>query len=133
MKGILILELLSLIILLTESLSLITEGRLKVPLHLAASSGHLDVVKVLVEAGSCLDDIDKFGRSPLIWATSGRCVDAVKFLLEAGASVTSERNWSALHEACKAGFYELVEVLLDAGAPVNNPRQCKLNVLFQLI
>ena len=106
---------------------------MKVPLHLAALSGHLDVIKVLVEAGSCLDDIDKFGRSPLIWATSGRCVDAVKFLLEAGASVTSERNWSALHEACKAGFYELVEVLLDAGAPVNIPRQCKLNVLFQLI
>ena len=72
-----------------------------------------------------LDDIDKFGRSPLIWATAGEYVEVVKFLLGAGASVTSDRNWHALHEACKGGSTELVQVLIDAGAPVNNPHQCK--------
>lgn len=99
------------------------DGRLKIPLHLACSSGHLDVVKLLVQAGSLLDDIDKFGRSPLIWATAGEYVEVVKFLLGAGASVTSDRNWHALHEACKGGSTELVQVLIDAGAPVNNPHQ----------
>ena len=92
---------------------------------MACSAGHLDVVKVLIEAGSWLDDIDKLGRSPLIWATAGGYVDVVKFLLEAGACVTSERNWHALHEACKAGYTELVQVLIDAGATVNNPRHCE--------
>lgn len=104
---------------------MITERRRKVPLHLASSSGHLDVVEVLIEAGSDLNDVDKFGRSPLMWATTGGFVDVVKILLQAGASVTTQGNWHALHEACKAGFTELVQVLIDAGAPVNNPRHCK--------
>ena len=92
---------------------------------MACSAGNLDVVKVLTVAGSWLDNMDKLGRSPLIWATAGRYLEVVKFLLEAGASVTSERNWHALHEACKAGYTELVQVLVDAGATVNNPRHCK--------
>ena len=80
---------------------------------------------MLIEAGSYLDNVDKFGRSPLMWATACGYVEVVKVLLEAGASVTSQRNWHALHEACKKGLTELVQLLIDAGAPVNNPRQCK--------
>ena len=80
---------------------------------------------MLIEAGSSLDDVDKFGRSPLMWAAKGGCVEVVKVLLQAGASATSQGNWHALHEACKAGFAELVQVLIDAGAPVNNPCHCK--------
>ena len=60
-----------------------------------------------------------------MWATTGRYVEVVKVLLQAGASVTSHGNWHALHEACKAGYTELVQVLIDAAAPVNNPAQCK--------
>lgn len=101
----------------------IKEPRRKLPIHVAASSGHADVVKILIEAGSPLDDVDRFGRSPLMWATNGRYVEVVKVLLQAGASVTSQRNWHALHEACKAGYTELVQVLIDSAAPVNNPVQ----------
>ena len=82
-------------------------------------------MKILLQAGSSLDDVDKFGRSPLMWAVTGRYVDIVKVLLQAGASLTSQGNWHALHEACKAGFAELVQVLIEAGAPVNNPTHCK--------
>ena len=110
-----------------------TERRRKLPIHVAASAGHLDVVKVLIQAGSSLDDVDKFGRSPLMWATTGRYVDVVKGLLQAGASVTSQGNWHALHEACKAGFTELVQILIGAGAPVNNPTHCKWMFLKRLI
>ncbi|KAL9951413.1 hypothetical protein ACROYT_G044072 [Oculina patagonica] len=99
----------------------VTEPRRKLPIHLAASSGHAETVQVLVDAGSGLDDVDKFGRSPLLWATTGRHVECVKVLLQAGASVTSQGNWHALHEACKKGYTELVQVLIDAAAPVNNP------------
>ena len=69
--------------------------------------------------------MDKFGQSPLLWATTGRHVEVVKVLLQAGASVTSQGNWHALHEACKKGYTELVEMLIDAAAPVNNPVHCK--------
>ena len=104
---------------------IILEPRRKFAIHLASSSGHADIVKILIEAGSPLDDVDRFGRSPLMWATKGRHVEVVKVLLQAGASVTSQGNWHALHEACKAGYTELVQVLIDAAAPVNNPVQCK--------
>ncbi|XP_068726077.1 ankyrin repeat and protein kinase domain-containing protein 1-like [Montipora capricornis] len=96
--------------------------RVKIPLHLAAAGGHLDVVRLLVEAGSNLDNIDKFGKQPLMYAVAGAHVETVKFLLETGSSVTSGRNWHALHEACKVGSPELVQILIDAGARVNNPR-----------
>ena len=102
-----------------------SEPRRKLPIHLAASSGHAGTVQVLIDAGSVLDDVDKFGRSPLLWATTGRHVEVVKVLLQAGASVTSQGNWHALHEACKKGYTELVEMLIDAAAPVNNPVHCK--------
>ena len=105
---------------------IILEPRRKFAIHLASSSGHADIVKILIEAGSPLDDVDRFGRSPpLMWATKGRHIEVVKVLLQAGASVTSQGNWHALHEACKAGYTELVQVLIDAAAPVNNPVQCK--------
>ena len=65
-----------------------------------------------------------------MWATKGRYVEVVKVLLQAGVSVTSQGNWHALHEACKVGYTELVQVLIDAAAPVNNPAQCKFSYLF---
>lgn len=80
---------------------------------------------MLVQGGSSLGDIDKLGRSPLLWATAGGFVEVVKFLLEAGAPAKSNRNWHALHEASKVGSTELVQILINAGAPVNNPQQCK--------
>ena len=109
---------------------IILEPRRKLPIHFAASSGHADVMEVLIEAGSPLDVVDRFGRSPLMWATKGRYVEVVKVLLQAGASVTSQGNWHALHEACKAGYSELVQVLIDAGSPVNNPVKCKYSYVF---
>ena len=102
------------------------EGREKGAIHLAASGGHLDVVEELIRAGSTLDDVDKFGRSPLMWAVACGYVEIVRLLLQAGASVATQGKRHALHEACKRGFHELAQLLIDAGAPVNNPQHCKL-------
>ena len=95
-------------------------------IHLAASGGHLDVVEELIRAGSTLDDVDSFNRSPLMWAVACGYVEIVKLLLQAGASVATQGKRHALHEACKRGFHELAQLLIDAGAPVNNPQHCKL-------
>lgn len=85
----------------------------------------MEAAKLLIQAGASLDVVDKFGRSPLMWATTVGSVRLVKELLGAGASIISQANWHALHEACKAGLADLAKLLIDAGAPVNNPKQCK--------
>lgn len=74
----------------------VTEGREKLPLHIAAEKGHLEVVKVFLKyitsnkekdatVGEVLDKQDKFG-------------------------------WTALHYACANGHREIIEKLLEAGA-----------------
>ena len=90
------------------------------------------MVEVLIKAGCTLDDVDKFGRSPLMWATACGHAEVVKLLIKAGASVATQGNWHALHEACKRGFIELARLLMDAGAPVNNPRHCKSMIICMI-
>ena len=57
------------------------------PLCLASNNGHLDVMRLLLEAGAALDASGSSSRtSPLSQAVSGRRADAVRLLLDARAS-----------------------------------------------
>ena len=95
-------------------------------MHIAAGAGRLEVVRLLIQNKASLDLIDKFGRTPVMWAASAGHIDIVKELLGAGASVKcGQGNWHPLHEACKQGFLEIAKILIKAGAPVNNPSECK--------
>lgn len=104
------------------------------PIYLAAVKGHVDVVKLLLEAGSfvdcCILDfgiirdesasryLDKqykivAGNTPLLGACSGGFLDVVKVLIDRGASlkcVNSLGN-NLLHEGVLSGSKELVEFL----------------------
>ena len=48
------------------------------PLHLAASTGHADVVKLLLELGADIGIKDRFGGRPLDDATRERRYDCMK-------------------------------------------------------
>lgn len=54
-------------------------------LHLAASKGHLEIAKILIEKGAEKEAIDANGRTPLNVAASSGCFEIVKMLLENGA------------------------------------------------
>ena len=56
-------------------------------LHHAVSSGSLDAVKVLVEAGAALDRKDTvYGGTPLGWAEYGKRAEMTEYLRARGAS-----------------------------------------------
>ncbi|KAJ7860763.1 hypothetical protein B0H13DRAFT_1542147, partial [Mycena leptocephala] len=56
-------------------------------LHLACASGHLDLIKLLLECGASLECQGHFG-SALGFAVHRRQLDAVKILLNKGANAT---------------------------------------------
>ncbi|MFI1959854.1 ankyrin repeat domain-containing protein [Streptomyces althioticus] len=69
-----------------------------VPLVLAATCGHTDVVDVLLDRGADIEDRDFKGRSPLEWAVSSGQPAAVRLLLRRGAEPT-ERALTSAREA----------------------------------
>ncbi len=80
----------------------------RTPLLRAASEGHIAAVRVLVEAGACLEARNDIGRTPLyIAAVNGR-KDVVEYLLSKGAMT---HITCLVHDAAYAGHTEIIDVL----------------------
>jgi len=58
------------------------------PLHYAATGGHLEIMRMLLEASAYIDAASPNGSTPLMMAAMYGTTDAVKLLLEAGADPT---------------------------------------------
>lgn len=82
--------------------------RMKIFLYLVVVGGYFDVVRLFVEVGFNLDNIDKFGKQLLMYVVVGVYVEIVKFLFEIGLFVRFGRNWYVFYEVCKVGSFELV-------------------------
>jgi ankyrin repeat protein len=65
----------------------VRDRRGSTPLHNA--SYHVNVVRVLLEAGAMVDATDKGGHRPLCFAIRNNCVDVARLLLDRGAKVSN--------------------------------------------
>lgn len=92
------------------------------PLHYLAVEDHIEAIKALVERkGANVNTLNDFGGSPLSEAAGLGYVNLVKYLLSVGAKLQlPEQKESVLHAAVRSGSTELVKVILDAGAAVND-------------
>jgi ankyrin repeat protein len=96
----------------------------RIPLHEAASNGHFEAAKVLINAGSDVDAKDLFQRTPLHEASINGHTEIVKLLLAANSDVNAkdgldEGASTALHWAASRGHVAVVKVLIEAGSDVN--------------
>jgi ankyrin repeat protein len=89
-------------------------------LHYAAFFAHIELVKVLLEAGADPAAVanNPMKVQPLHSAAAARLVDAVELLLDAGAPVdaTQEQGFTALHAAAHSGDVVMGRLLLGRGA-----------------
>jgi ankyrin repeat protein len=102
----------------------------------AARAGSIDAARVLLDAGADVNQVSKYGWSPLLAATQNRNYQLGKFLIERGADVNlaNKGGWTPLYLATdnrnlEGGDYptrtpdmndlEFIELLLDSGANPN--------------
>jgi len=84
---------------------------------LAAKSGHLEVVRVLHEAGANVESEDAEGGRAMHFCASTGQVGAIKTLHELGASVESETHHGTrpIHIAAREGQVEALGALVALG------------------
>jgi ankyrin repeat protein len=85
------------------------------PLLLAARWGRTDVVRVLLERGAAVNEVDEFERTALHWAADGRRGEVADLLLRHGADANRGDMWgiTALKLAAQKGQVGLVRKLLQ--------------------
>ena len=86
------------------------------PLHYAATSGHVDILKMLLDQDAYIDAESPNGTTPLMMAAMYGTEQAVRFLLDAGAdpAVKNQVGMAAADFAGAAGRQELAKNLASA-------------------
>ena len=95
------------------------------PLQSAAAKGHESIVTTLLASGASVNQTGGYWHAPIIAASRGPDPKISKAivcrLLQAGADVkaTASDGRTALHEASRKGFTEIIGCLLEKGAEIN--------------
>ena len=84
-------------------------------LRYAAQSGHLDMVKLLVENGINIYADNEWALQ--VAAQNGH-LEVVKFLVEHGADIHVDNDWS-LRMAVQQGYLEVVKFLMEHKANIH--------------
>merc|ERR1712136_66260 len=86
----------------------------------AATYGHIDAVRVLLDHGSDIEATSKDGWTSLITATYNGHIDVVQYLIQRDANIEAadERGWTPLMHVAFNGDIKTLKCLLENGASV---------------
>lgn len=90
------------------------------PLHLAVMEGHLDLTKVLLDAGAKIKDKEK--NNAIHLATSTDQSEILKLVINENKSKLNDQNAdknTPLHLALNIGNIDIIRILIDNGANIN--------------
>ena len=81
----------------------------------AASYGHLDICRLLIDKGAQVEAKDRNGWTPLHWAAHQGHVETVRLLCDRGADVEVRdyRGWRPLHQAVQSGCISIMKELIE--------------------
>lgn len=89
-------------------------------LHVAASEGHLDIVKWLVDAGASINRSDRWGGSPLDDAHRHQHQDVIRYLRSEGATTGSLNKLGNFITAAADGDLDEILMLLQSSSKIIN-------------
>jgi ankyrin repeat protein len=91
-------------------------------LHLAAQSGDRAGIDAALQSGSPVNQIDNYGKTPLIFATESGNIAIVEYLLNKGANPnhTADDGSTPLIIAVRKGNSRIAELLIQRGALINS-------------
>ena len=91
------------------------------PLIIAAAQGNLECVKLLIDAQSQVDHLNRNGESAFNVACSNSKLDVAQLLIKAGASQNQvgKEGDSPLYHSCHVGALEATKLLLEVRADTN--------------
>ncbi|CAG5119248.1 unnamed protein product, partial [Candidula unifasciata] len=93
----------------------------QMPLHVAVSKGHRDVVEAIINQKADLNAVDSQGNTALHLAVMAESPDMVRLLLKKGASFTikNQAQMMPVHLAAELPTTEIMKILLEHGADPN--------------
>lgn len=112
------------------------DGNGRTPLHVAAFASHYDVVRMLIESGANPNALDDQVYDIVTIASVADDLKMVNLALELGAStgnITSPYDGTALIAAAHLGHYEVVERLIEGGAPLNHVNNLGWTALMEAV
>ncbi|XP_046360036.2 uncharacterized protein LOC124137677 [Haliotis rufescens] len=105
--------------------------KVEIPSLIGERNTHVDIVKLLVEAGSEINELDKFGRSCLQKAAMRGDIETIGYLCERGVDLNQKdmEGKSVLHYAIDECNMEMLQYLVQREADVHAVDDLGRNVI----